>query len=157
SLQVSQAVRWGIENIPHAAMIYPMGGAGDRLDLREEKTNQPLPAALLPFLGRSLLEGVIRDLQAQEYLTFKLLGKQPLVPIAIMTSSEKNNHIHILNIFKNSHWFGRPSDSIHFFIQPLVPVITIDGHWSLSEPLKLTLKPSGHGVIWKLAEEQEVF
>lgn len=157
SPQVRQAVRWGIESVQHTAMIYPLGGAGDRLGLKEEKTGTPLPAALLSFLGRSLLEGNIRDLQAREYLSFKLFGNQSLTPIAIMTSIEKNNHVHILNICKTKQWFGRPSSSFHFFIQPLVPVITFEGNWSLSEPLTLSLKPSGHGVLWKLAEEQEVF
>lgn len=73
-----------------------------------------------------------------------------------MTSVEKNNHHHILNICKELHWFGRPSDSFYFFIQPVVPVITIDGNWSLAAPLTLTLKPCGHGVLWKLAAEQGV-
>lgn len=155
--EVRQAIRWGIENIKNIAAIYPLGGSGDRLDLREEKTGHPLPAALLPFLGQTLLEGMIRDLQAKEYLSFKLLGKQHFTPIAIMTSIEKNNHIHILNICKKANWFGRSSDNFHFFIQPLVPVITVEGYWSLSAPLTLTLKPCGHGVLWKLAEEQEVF
>lgn len=155
--QVRQAVRWGIENIQNIAVIYPLGGAGDRLDLREETTGTPLPAALLPFLGHSLLEGMIRDLQAREYLSFKLYGKQSLTPIAMMTSIEKNNHVHILNICKSANWFGRPSESFHFFIQPLVPVITCEGNWSLSSPLTLNLKPCGHGVLWKLAEEQEIF
>lgn len=155
--EVRQAVRWGIESLKHIAVIYPVGGAGDRLDLRDEKTGNLLPAALLPFLGRTLLEGMLRDLQAQEYLCAKLFGKQYLTPIAIMTSIEKNNHIHILNICKMSNWFGRPSESFHFFIQPSVPVITIEGYWSVSSPLTLTLKPCGHGVLWKLAEEKEVF
>lgn len=157
NIHVRQVIRWGIENIPHMAMIYPLGGAGDRLDLKEEKTGNPLPAALLPFAGRTLLEGMMRDLQAQEYLFFKLFGKQALTPAAIMTSIEKNNHMHILNICKTCHWFGRPPESFHFFIQPLVPVITIEGNWSLADPLTLTLKPCGHGVLWKLAEEQEIF
>jgi hypothetical protein len=154
--EVRQAVRWGIENIANIAMIYPLGGAADRLGLKDEKTGHPLPAALLPFLGHTLLEGMIHDLQAREYLSFKLFGKQHLTPIAIMTSIEKNNHVHILNICKNSQWFGRPPESFHFFIQPLVPVITVEGNWSLVEPLMLTLKPCGHGVLWKLAEEQGI-
>lgn len=154
---VRQAVRWGIENHHRIAMIYPMGGAGDRLNLRDEKTGEALPAALLPFLGHTLLDGILRDLQGREYLIFKLYGKQSTTPVAIMTSIEKNNHVHILNICKKNHWFGRPSESFYFFIQPLVPVITVEGNWSLSMPLTLTLKPSGHGVLWKLAEESGVF
>lgn len=154
---VNQTIRWGIENIQHVAAIYPVGGAGDRLNLKDETTQEPLPAALLPFLGRSLLDGLIRDLQAQEYLAYKVLGHQPTTPIAIMTSIEKNNHIHILNICKQANWYGRDSKNFHFFIQPLVPLLTIDGNWSLSAPLTLCLKPCGHGVLWKLAEESGVF
>jgi hypothetical protein len=155
--EVRQAVRWGIENVKHLAAIYPLGGAGDRLNLKDDKTEIPLPAALLSFLGRTLLEGLIRDLQAMEYLSFKLSGKQHITPISIMTSVEKNNHTHILKICKTYNWFGRPYESFYFFIQPVVPVITVEGYWSLSAPLTLTLKPCGHGVLWKLAEEQGVF
>lgn len=43
--------------------IYPIGGAGDRLGLMDSDTGESLPAALLPYCGRSLLEGLIRDLQ----------------------------------------------------------------------------------------------
>ena len=157
TLEVRQIIRQGLENLQHIGMIYPVGGAGDRLDLRDEKTNDPLPAALLPFLGRTLLDGMLRDVQAQEYLAFKLFGKQVTIPIAMMTSTEKNNHIHILNICKNSNWYGRKTENFFFFIQPLIPVITLDGNWSLSSPLTLTLKPSGHGVLWKLAKEAGVF
>ena len=157
SREIRRAVRQGIENIERIAMIYPIGGAGDRLDLRDDLSGTPLPAALLPFLGRSLLEGMIRDVQAYEYLAFKLTGKKSLTPIAIMTSIEKNNNVHILNICKNSNWFGRASENFLFFIQPQVPVITLEGNWSLIDTLTLNIKPSGHGVVWKLAEERGVF
>lgn len=155
--EVRKAVRWGIKNIKKIAAIYPLGGAGDRLNLSDDTTGTPLPAAKLPFLGRTLLENLIRDLQAIENLYFKLYKKQLLTPIAIMTSVEKNNHLHVLKICKACNWFGRPQESFYFFIQPVVPVITIEGNWSLTAPLTLTLKPCGHGVIWKLAEEQGVF
>ncbi len=155
--EVRQVVRWGIESTKRLAIIYPLGGAGDRLSLKDEATGTLLPAALLPFLGRTLLEGMLRDVQAREYLYFKLFRKQLITPIAIMTSTEKNNDIHIQNICKSNHWFGRSPEKFYFFIQPLVPVLTIEGDWSLSAPLTLTLKPCGHGVLWKLAEEQGVF
>lgn len=155
--EVRQAIRIGIEHLDQISEIYPVGGAGDRLNLTDPTTNVPLPAAMLLFLGRTLLEGLIRDVQAREYLYFKLYGKQIIIPIAMMTSAEKNNHLYILNTFNKKKWFGRPPASLFFFVQPLVPVITIEGNWSLSAPLTLTRKPGGHGVIWKLAEEQGVF
>ena len=43
--------------------IYPLGGAGDRLGLVDEVTGESLPVAMLPYCGRTLLEGLIRDLQ----------------------------------------------------------------------------------------------
>ena len=51
SPEVLQAVRWGIESVPRMGVIYPLGGAGDRLNLIDEATGAPLPAALLPSLG----------------------------------------------------------------------------------------------------------
>lgn len=156
-LEVRQAVRWGIESFRHFAEIYPLGGAADRLNLVDEETGDPLPAAMLHFLGRTLLEGLIRDLQGREYLVYKLTGEQLDTPIAIMTSSEKNNHHYVLQLCERKHWFGRSPKHFCFFIQPLVPVVTIKGNWALTAPLTLLLKPSGHGVLWKLAEDQKVF
>ncbi|MCE2982896.1 MAG: UTP--glucose-1-phosphate uridylyltransferase [Parachlamydia sp.] len=154
---VNQAVRLGIENLPKIGEIYPVGGAGDRLNLLDDKTDTPLPAAALPFLGKSLLEGLIRDVQAREFLHYRLFEKQPIIPIAMMTSSEKNNHAIILSLCEQAGWFGRKRENFTFFMQPLAPLITEAGLWSLSAPLTLALKPGGHGVIWKLAEDQGVF
>ncbi len=39
-------------------------GAGDRLGLKCELTGESVPTAMLPYCGRSLLSGLIRDLQA---------------------------------------------------------------------------------------------
>ena len=74
-----------------------------------------------------------------------------------MTSPEKDNHAHIVKICQNNEWFGRPKDSIKFFSQPLVPVVTIEGYWSTTDTQTQTLKPGGHGMLWKLALENGVF
>ena len=155
--KVNEAVRWGLENLPIAAEIFPVGGAGDRLNLIDEETGIPLPAAELPFKGVSLLKGLIQDLQAREWLFYKLYGKQTLTPIVMMTSHEKANHTKIQNMCKDNEWFGRPSNLFFFIIQPLVPVITEEGHWVMEDLLKVSLKPGGHGVIWKLAYDYGAF
>lgn len=157
SLETRQAIRHGIESLSCIAEMYPVGGAGDRLDLHDAITNEALPAAVLEFCGRTLLEGLMRDLQAKEYLYYKLTGKQILTPVAMMTSHEKDNHQNITRVCQESGWFGRPEESIRFFIQPLVPVLTIQGDWVMLERLKPSLKPGGHGVIWKLADDEGVF
>lgn len=150
---VRKAIRKGIDSLSEIAEIYPVGGAGDRLNLRDEKSNEPLPCAELQFLGRTLLEGLIRDLQGKEFLHYKLTGKQVAVPIAMMMSTEKRNSEHILEICEREKWFGRRKESFYFFTQPLVPVLTIQGNWAVSSCCKLILKPGGHGVIWKLAKD----
>lgn len=154
---VRETISWGIESMPEMAEMYPLGGAADRLHLVEEKTGLELPAAKLRFAGRTLLENLIRDLQAREYLYFQKHGKQLTTPVAVMTSQEKDNHSHVFQICKDSHWFRRPKESFRFFTQPLVPAVNEQGDWCVLGPLKPILKPGGHGAIWKLARDLGIF
>lgn len=156
SKEVRALVRLSIEHLDQIAEIYPVGGAGDRLNLCDRATHLPLSVAFLPFLGKTLLEGLIRDVQAREFLYFKLTGKQLITPIAMMTSQEKSNESQILQLCNEKNWFDRPKTKFFIFSQPMVPVVTIDGDWLLISTRELMLKPGGHGVIWKLAFEKGV-
>ena len=146
----------GIASLPSLSEIYPVGGAADRLRLLDPISGDALPAALLPFCGQTLLEGLIRDLQAREYLYFKLFQAQVITPIAMMTSSEKNNHDHLIRLCEDSNWFGRGRESFRFFCQPPVPAMDPQGQWCSSGRGKLFMKPGGHGVLWKLAQDRGV-
>ncbi len=157
NLSVRQALVWGLERMEEMAEIYPVGGAADRLRLHDEQTAAALPAAKLIFGGRTLLEGMVVDLQAREYLHYKLYGKQLITPLAMMTSQEKDNHAQILSICEEKRWFGRPKSSFRFFSQPSVPCVNRKGEWCLVGPMQLLLKPGGHGVIWKLARDAKIF
>jgi UTP--glucose-1-phosphate uridylyltransferase len=157
TMQVTYYIIAGIKALPLVGQIYPVGGAGDRLNLHDPVTKEPLPAAMLGFLGKTLLEGLIEDVQAEEYLYYKLFHKQITTPIAMMTSREKENHDHILKICEEANWFHRPRESFTFFCQPLVPTIDEEGNWCLQDHVELLLKPGGHGVIWKLAQDEGVF
>lgn len=154
---VRESIAFGIEQMPYLAEIYPVGGAADRLRLQDERTGNFLPAAKLIFCGKTLLQHMIVDLQAREYLYYKLHGKQITTPIAMMTSQEKDNHTQILSIFEEHNWFGRPQESFRFFSQPLVPAMDKNGNWCMQGPFQLLLKPGGHGVIWKVALESGIF
>ena len=154
---VQQWIENGILALPRAAEIYPVGGAADRLHLVDDLSGVELPAAKLRFAGRTLLEGMIRDLQARESLYLQKTGKRCITPVALMTSAEKKNHQHILAICEEKNWFGRPKELFRLFMQPLVPTIDAQGNWITTAPLKLLLKPGGHGVIWKLARDQGIF
>nr|MBA3604077.1 UTP--glucose-1-phosphate uridylyltransferase [Parachlamydiaceae bacterium] len=157
--QIAQraAVRWAIENLPLLAHICPIGGAGDRLKLLDENSQEPLPVAFLQVGGFSLLEGIVRDLQGIEFLYWKIFNKQLIVPLALMTSEEKNNDHHIKSLCEKLNYFNRKKESFRQFLQPLVPVITEEGNFALSSSLKLILKPGGHGVLWRLAIENNIF
>lgn len=153
-----QAAAWGIQALPDMGEIYPLGGSGDRLGLVDEVTGECLPVAMLPYCGRTLLEGLIRDLQAREFLHFKINGKQEVTPVAIMTSAAKKNHELVTRLCESKGWFGRGKSNFFLFEQPLIPAVAAEnGHWLISEPLGLILKPGGHGVIWKLAFDRGVF
>jgi len=154
---VLEAIYTGINSLPQMAEMYPLGGAADRLHLLDPKTQQELPAAKLNYAGKTLLEGLIRDLQAREYLYFKLHGTQVTVPIAIMTSQEKNNHNHVLHICETHGWFGRQKEMFHLFLQPLVPTVDLNGNWCFVDSCSPLLKPGGHGALWKLARDFGVF
>ncbi|HEV8051911.1 MAG TPA: hypothetical protein VGP47_05405, partial [Parachlamydiaceae bacterium] len=157
SKELDDSIRWGIESMRLMGEMYPLGGAADRLNLQDDETGEPLPAAQLRFCGRTLLETLIRDLQGREFLYFKLFDKQLVTPIAMMTSHEKNNHFRIIELCESNEWFGRPQDSFRFFIQPLVPVVTTEGEWAVQAPMSPILKPGGHGVIWKAALDAGIF
>lgn len=154
----TKAAAWGINGLPYMGEIYPVGGAGDRLGLVDDVTGECLPVAMLPYCGRTLLEGHIRDLQAREYLYFKIHKQQVATPLAIMTSAAKKNNKRVHALLESRGWFGRPRENFKLFEQPLVPTVGAeDGHWLVGEPLKPVLKPGGHGVIWKLARDKGVF
>ena len=155
---VTAAVMQGIRGLPSMAEIYPLGGAGDRLGLQCENTGDCLPTAVLEYCGRSLLECLVRDVQAREYLHYHIYGKQCLTPIAVMTSAAKGNHWRVVELFEQNDWFGRGRNSFMLFQQPLVPVVGAeDGQWLLPEILSPEMKPGGHGVIWKLMLDAGVF
>ena len=151
-----EAILAGIRSISEMGEIYPIGGLGSRLNLIS-KTLEPLPAACLPFCGRTLLEGLVRDVQAREFLYYRLYHRQVTVPIAMMTSLEKRNAQRVQTICEKKRWFGRPRESFLLFSQISVPVITEEGQWSMRAPLELNLQPGGHGALWKAAEERGVF
>lgn len=155
--EVKSAIYHAIEQMEELSEMYPVGGAADRLKLQDSESGAALPAALLSFNGRTMLAGLVEDLQVREYLYYKIKGKQIFVPIAMMTSQEKNNHEHILNLCTQHNWFHRPREKFSFFCQPLVPVVDGQGSWVLSGPSQPLLKPGGHGVIWKLARDCGVF
>ena len=157
SPEVEAAVEAGIASMPELCELYPLGGAADRLHLVDEKTGSDLPAAKLQFAGKTLLERLLSDLEGRERLYFERTGKRIHTPVAIMTSHEKNNRMHVEEILESNRWFGRPKERFFLFVQPLVPGVDEKGDWIWSGDGRPVMKPGGHGAIWKLAIDNGVF
>lgn len=62
------------QGLPDLGEIYPLGGSADRLGLVDPDTGECLPAAMLPYCGRTLLEGLIRDVQVLRSLLLSCKG-----------------------------------------------------------------------------------
>uniref|UniRef100_A0A1D2AAQ5 UGP3-like C-terminal hexapeptide repeats domain-containing protein n=1 Tax=Auxenochlorella protothecoides TaxID=3075 RepID=A0A1D2AAQ5_AUXPR len=154
------AVAAGVAGVPSLAEVWPLGGCGDRLGLACEETGEGLPAAVLQYAGRSLLESLVRDTLAREHLHWRLHGgaPRPTTPVAIMTSAAKGNAWRVEALCEARGWWGRGRDAFRLFSQPLVPVLSAaDARWLLPAPLAPLMKPGGHGVIWKLMLDEGVY
>ncbi|MFZ0565111.1 MAG: UTP--glucose-1-phosphate uridylyltransferase [Chlamydiales bacterium] len=150
--RIERAVISGIRALAEVGEMYPIGGLGARLNVKD---NQPV--ASLAFGGRSLLEGLVRDVQGREFLYYRLFGECVTIPIAMMTSLEKHNRNQVEAICEKKRWFGRDRGSFFIFSQLSVPVLTEEGEWSMKAPLELNVQPGGHGAIWRTADEEGVF
>lgn len=68
-------------------------------------------------MGAKISNSAVSHCKAREFLYFKLYGKQCITPVAIMTSSAKNNHEHITSLCERLSWFGRGRSTFQFFEQ----------------------------------------
>lgn len=144
-----------IQSMDQLAEVYAIGGAADRLNLMQgDKT---LPAACLQIASKTLLEYLIADVEAKEWLYYKFHKRQVIIPIVMMTSFEKDNQAHIYEILQQHEYFNRPKDSFLIFHQPLVPMVDENLSWQSQGSQGLFLKPGGHGAIWGLCLKEGVF
>ena len=168
----------GLRFLPRTAEIVPLGGSGDRLGLSCDATGEALPAALLPYAGRSLLEGIVRDLQAREYLHWRAFGgveeggggggagggegegenQTAATRVALMTSCAKGGDRRVKRLLERSRWFGRGASSFRVFCQPQVPLVAAgDGRWLASGAAEVERRPGGHGALWKVLADGGAF
>ena len=78
-----KAARIGIEALPEMCEIYPLGGAGDDWVSSILEMVKRYRRLFLPYNGRPLLEGLIRDLRAREWLYYKIKSSSPIYSAAI--------------------------------------------------------------------------
>jgi UTP---glucose-1-phosphate uridylyltransferase len=153
----NKAVVKGVEHLPYLGEIYVLGGLATRLNFCDEEGSS-LPAALLPFKGKTLLEHLIRDVIGREALYEKVFGKRVCVPIAMMASDVHHHYPKIQQLCeKLASRYQRPLESFHLFTQIGVPVLDEEGTWQKNPEGELVLQPGGHGALWPTALQTGVF
>ena len=63
-------------------------------------------------IGRELNRSTFSSLYEAQ-----LFGKQCITPVAIMTSSAKNNHERVMSLCESHSWFGRGRSTFQLFEQ----------------------------------------
>jgi len=157
SSKVKEKAEIGLKHLDQIAFIFPVGGAGDRLNLIDKKTKKALPAAFLSFCGKTLLQYLLDEVSALEHLYKSTYKKDITCPVILMTSEEKDNDEKVTSFLEKNDWFGRAENSIKTCIQPVVPVISETGKWILQDDYTLLCKPGGHGALWKVLLENKIF
>ncbi len=115
------------------AFVTVAGGQGSRLGYNGPKGNYPISpireASLFQIFSEKLLSA------CKKYNT--------LIPWGIMTSEQNNEGI--ISFFKKNKYFGLDKNSIHFFIQGMLPSVEPDGKLIIAENGGLFKNPDGHG------------
>lgn len=155
SKKIDRYVLEGIKRQRELCEIIPCGGAADRLDLK--KQGEKYPAACFVFNEITLLERIIRDLKAREYLYETYFGEVIETPIVLMVSHAARNKEMIEELCEQNKWFGRSKESFQIIVQPSVPMFDQSGKWAVDEDTQLIMRPGGHGVLWHLMDECGVF
>lgn len=136
-----------LEHLSRLAVLFPVGGAGERLGLQDSQ-GKALPVGFLKFKKKTLLEALFNDVMAWEHLYQKRFGKTCSIPIGLMTSEVNNNHDLIEAFLKKHDFFGKKPEDVYLFSQPLVPVLSQNGDFLMQAQLELLRRPGGHGAIW---------
>ncbi len=113
--------------------ILVAGGQGTRLNFDGPKGTFPIG----PVTDRTLFQYHFEKLVALErrYNT--------IIPFYIMTSTANNDET-IAFLEKNSY-FGKDPETVHCFVQRMLPAFTSDGNIFLADKDQLSLAPDGHG------------
>ena len=76
------------------------------------------------------------------------------INIYIMTN--KDNKDEIMNFFEENNYFNYPKDKIKFFIQGMLPLLSVDGKILLKDKNNIWLVPNGNGDVFKSLKNSEL-
>ena len=76
------------------------------------------------------------------------------INIYIMTN--KDNKDEIMNFFEENNYFNYPKDKIKFFVQGMLPLLSVDGKILLKDKNNIWLVPNGNGDVFKSLKNSEL-
>lgn len=76
------------------------------------------------------------------------------INIYIMTN--KDNKDEIMNFFEENNFFNYPKDKIKFFVQGMLPLLSVDGKILLKDKNNIWLVPNGNGDVFKSLKNSEL-
>jgi UDP-N-acetylglucosamine/UDP-N-acetylgalactosamine diphosphorylase len=126
------------------AIITVSGGQGTRLGFKGPKGCFPIS----PILKKSLFQ-----LFAEKILSENIRYNKEFLWF-IMTSH--NNHKKITNFFKKNNYFCLSKEKIFFFQQPSLPSLNLNGKIILSDKLKISMQPDGHGGLFEAIKNSKI-
>ena len=115
------------------AAVLVAGGQGSRLGIDAPKgvvEVSPLSSKSLFCLHSQKINALCR-----KYRT--------TIPVFIMTS--RTNDAQTKTFFTDNNYFGLNREDVHFFMQGMLPSVTLDGKFLLSRKGGLFMSPDGHG------------
>lgn len=117
------------------AAIVLAGGSGSRLNFHEPKGCFPITLIKKKSLYQRMGERVLAASHQNQF---------PL-EIAFMTSP--NNHLVTETFFAKHAFFNLSASQVHFFKQPLWPLLSLSGDLFLESREKIAKGPNGNGVV----------
>lgn len=125
--------------------IVMAGGSGTRLGWKGPKGTYPIT----PVKSKSLFEALAEKTR----WAGQAVGTS--LPLAIMTSED--NHELTIDYFKSNNFFGLPKDSIDFFSQSSLPLLTTDGNLLYDKNNYIITGPDGNGRVLCHFFQSEVY
>jgi UDP-N-acetylglucosamine pyrophosphorylase len=126
-------------------LVLVAGGQGTRLGFDGPKGDFPFA----PITGRTLFAhhaAKVAALRAR-------YGAE--LPWYVMTSTQNDEATR--ESFRSHHWFGLDPDSVHFFVQGMLPAVDKEsGAILLEAPDRIALSPDGHGGLLRAMRREGV-
>jgi len=121
------------------------GGMGSRLRFEQPKGCFPISVIKEKSLFQLLCEKVQA---ASQHVKVAL-------QLAILTSDF--NDYQTQAFFIENHFFGLDSSQVHFFCQPNLPLLDLEGNHFLQSPGKVATGPGGNGAVFKYFVESGIW